>query len=168
MWESYQIRGTNWSDAYSDDFNGYFINTFYPAISPEPLRGDQLSNMNKGNFRVPVNSYAYIDTRTSLLNSTISFNILIYSSGQLINFFFGCNRSGQGQMLRFDTRAGAYCGFTNTDSWTAYNYPTSGPTLYVENWFQVRIDIDSNGLASWFLDGVLQQVNYNMINVSYC
>lgn len=103
--------------------------------------------------------YAYINSgAASLLNTTIQIDMYVRSgSVNLCDFFFGCNSSGAGYMLRFDARAGTTTGIATTTSWTNWNVPniaTRGPVT-ATTWHSAKIQIASNGSTSWYFNGTL-------------
>lgn len=60
----------------------------------------------------------------------------------LVDFFFGCNDKGAGQMFRIDTRAsGNYAGFASTTSWTSWGSPSSGFYAPANTWIQVDLTL---------------------------
>jgi hypothetical protein len=115
--------------------------------------------------------YAYIIPGgvSSLLNTTITFNMkVIPGSIDLANFFFGCNSSGAGQMLRLEARGGNYSGFTTTSSWTLWNAPTTQSVVTAGVWYSVKIQITSSGYATWYLNGTIQDQNFALnVNSNY-
>lgn len=101
--------------------------------------------------------YAYIVPGgiTTLLGKTIQLNMRATGANPLIGIYFGCNVTGAGQIFRLDCRAGNPSGFAACASWTSWSAPSSGPTLTVNTWYQIRIEITTGGTMSYFVDGSL-------------
>lgn len=109
--------------------------------------------------------YAYYDLGQSLLGKKITFDIYLLSgTNELANFYFGCNSSGQGNMLRVEGRTSQITGLTTTTSWTAWNAPTSGNTTpySVGSWHAVEIQINSSSQVTWAINGTTQQSNVSV------
>jgi hypothetical protein len=71
-------------------------------------------------------------------------------------FFFGCNASGAGMILRLDAR-GANCGIGTATNWgPSVPGPTQAQrgTLAVNVWYLVEIEMTSPTAGLWRLDGV--------------
>jgi len=104
--------------------------------------------------------YAYINPAS--LSSLVGYIILVdmYATGAtpLIDFFFGCNSIGAGQMFRLEARGGTNGGFTTTTTWTSWGTPLSGTyALSANTWYTIKIVITStatNGM-SWYFNNVL-------------
>ena len=110
-------------------------------------------------FYVNAGQYGYIapTTITSFANTTITFDVNITSAASLCNLFFAANSGGMGTMLRLEGRTGTPSGFmapTNWNSWEAG--PSGGPTLAASTWYNIKIQINSVGFATWYLNGALQ------------
>jgi hypothetical protein len=126
-----------------------------------------------GTFSVvgTTSSYGTINTGMSLLGKTITVDM---SSNFLGNFFFGCNSSGAGYMIRFETRPdnnscisymAAPFSWTNWGVWTNPTEPSSwniitGPApagsandtsrrVQKSVWYTVIISIAGDGTLSW-------------------
>jgi hypothetical protein len=103
--------------------------------------------------------YAYINSgAASLLNTTITLDIYVRGFFiNLCNFFFGCNATGSGYMLRLDSRGGELSGIATTGGWTNWDTPSIATRGFVaaETWHSVKIQIASNGDTSWYLNNVL-------------
>ena len=107
------------------------------------------------------NGYVYIyGGATSLAGRTISFNV--YLTGGCPDFFFSCNSSGVGQMLRFEQRNNGGSGFTNTTSWTGWNAPGSSYTWTQNSWLAITISITSGGVATFGVNGVASGITYTI------
>lgn len=110
-------------------------------------------------FYVNAGQYGYIapTTITSFSNTTITFSVNITSTASLCNLFFAANASGMGTMLRLEGRAGFPSGFMAPTGWNSWDSgPSSGPTLVASVWYNIKIQITPAGLATWYLNGVLQ------------
>jgi hypothetical protein len=105
-----------------------------------------------------VNQYAYIalPAVTSFANTTITFDVNITSNLSLCNLFFAANASGMGTMLRLDARTGFPSGFMQPTTWTGWDNGPSGSTLAANTWYNIKIQINSAGLATWYLNGAVQ------------
>lgn len=124
---------------------------------------------NAGNgapaFSVLTNQgYIFINTGISnLAGKTISFRVYLISSG-CPDFFFACDSTGSGQMLRFDSRNGNDTGITKTTSWTAW-VGVIGPFIWtLKTWYDISIIISSDGVASWSANGVVQDSRFTISN----
>ena len=115
-------------------------------------------------FYATSNTYAYINPAglPSLLNTKITFNVqVITAPADLVNFYFACDNSGAGQMLRLESRDGLYSGFATTNSWTSWNSPGgTASNIPPGKWCDIMITIDSNGYASWYMNGSLMESNF--------
>ena len=114
-------------------------------------------------FYVSTDTYAYINPAglPSLLNTKITFNMqIITSPTDFVEFYFACDSSGAGQMVRFEARDSYNSGFATTNTWTSSNDPSTIPTLPTGTWFDIMITIDSNGYAAWYINGYLVESNY--------
>lgn len=110
-------------------------------------------------FKAIGTTYAYTSAPvTSLLNTTIAFNVNLTSGGtQLANFYFGCNSVGSGNLLRLEARNANYSGFMTSSTWTVWNAPpTTGVTITPGIWHSVAININSSSLVTWYLDNIKQ------------
>lgn len=110
-------------------------------------------------------TYAYRDLGQSFLGKTITLNMYILNTGAsfpLCNFYFGCNSSGQGNMLRLEGRAGNASGFATTTSWSSWNAPGTGTNYSVSTWHTVVISINSSSQASWSINGTPVQSNVSI------
>lgn len=105
-------------------------------------------------------SYGYYNLGYSFLNTTITYDVNV---GSLCNFYFACNSSGAGQMFRSEGR-GASSGFASTPSWTSWNGPSGGAQFVPGTWYSTKIVISSSGVASWYLNNVLQPQTYTISN----
>jgi len=111
---------------------------------------------------VPGGQYAYTNVAQSVLGKTISFDMKLIESGvALANFYFGCDSSGRGQLLRLDARAASYSGFAATRSWTSWDapsYPTVSQGIVTTGvWYNVQITVDKTGTdIDWYLNGIWQ------------
>ena len=106
----------------------------------------------------PGTKYAYIAPVAGLVGKSILADVRIATeaANDLCNFFFGCNASGAGQMLRFDARPGQHSGIATTTSWTAWGGPgATGLVIPAGQWFSVRIDIKAGPVADWYHNDVL-------------
>ena len=107
------------------------------------------------------NGYVYIyGGATSLAGRTISFNV--YLTGGCPNFYFSCNSSGNGQMLRFEQRNSGGSGFVSTASWTNWSAPGSAYTWTQNAWLAVTISITSGGVATFGVNGVASGITYTI------
>jgi len=70
----------------------------------------------------------------------------------LNDFFFCCTSTGEGQMVRNETRGGNSAGIASTSSWTEWNAPSSGPTLAADAWNTFVIDI-ADDVATLTING---------------
>jgi len=88
-----------------------------------------------------------------------------------INFMFSFDNNGNGNSVRLQTGGpglASVTGFSKGDSsfniasggWTGY-YDQSG--VYGSVWYDIKIQIDSNGLAKWYLDGLLRTSNFALV-----
>jgi hypothetical protein len=116
-----------------------------------PATGSNKISISDGWFQAAGNGSIACLALRSLRNTSISF--MVYSE-QLCNFFFGCDRNGKGFMLRLDARNGATSGFTSTNSWTSGNR-IDGPTIPPNVWLNIQINIDNNGTATWYINGII-------------
>jgi len=105
--------------------------------------------------------YIYINTGlSSLKGTTISF--YVYLTGGCPNFYFSCNSSGAGQMLRFEQRFGNGSGFISTYSWTRWNAPSSNYSWPQNTWLPVSIIISSSGVATFSVNNVDSGISYTI------
>ena len=116
-------------------------------------------------------TYGAINTGISLLNKTITVDI---SSNLLAEFYFGCDSSGSGYMIRFETRPdsivyisymAAPTSWTNRGYWVDPTEPSTwtiitGPApagsandtsrrLQASVWYTIIMSIASDGTLSW-------------------
>ena len=105
-------------------------------------------------------SYAYYNLGYSFLNTTITFDVNV---GSLCDFYFACNSSGSGQIFRSEGR-GTGSGFASASSWTGWQGPPAGVQFVPGTWYSTKIVITSGGVASWYLNNVLQPQTYNISN----
>lgn len=106
-------------------------------------------------------NYIYIYSGVnSLAGYSINFNV--YLTGGCPNFFFSCNSSGNGQMLRFEQRNNGGSGFASTSSWTGWNGPGSAYTWTQNAWLAVTISITSGGVATFSVNGVASGITYTI------
>lgn len=114
-----------------------------------------ISSIN-GNYCY-INLTTFIPGITTVKGRTITVNInTTITSGGVCDFFFGCNISGAGQMVRINTLvpAGEYSGLASTTSWTTRPVPsTAGPAVLPNIWYSVVITINASGLASYTWNG---------------
>jgi len=102
-------------------------------------------------------SYAYIQPAgiSTFVNKTIIVDM--QTNASLMNFFFGCNVSGAGNMVRIDARGpGNFSGFATTTSWTLWNPPSTGIQSHLQGvWYRVKIQIFNTqpGGMTWYVDG---------------
>ena len=113
-------------------------------------------------FYVPYSTYAYREfepaVTSTLIGKTITFNVKpIVGVTQLCNFFFGCDKTGAGPMLRLDCRTGYSSNTTTAVAWDEWGYPTTGTQVVAGVWHAIKIDITEASYAQWYLDGVLQE-----------
>lgn len=107
-------------------------------------------------------NYAYYNLGSSFLNTTIIFDVNV---GRICDFPFACNSSGSGQFIRLDARgAGNRSGFAATASWTSWSGPSTGSPVSPSVWYNIKIVISSSGVASWYLNNVLQSQTYTIAN----
>jgi len=118
---------------------------------------------NNGWFQAPGNSSNACIAVRSLMNTTITFMV---NTQNLCDFFFACDKSGRGQMLRLDARGGAQSGFITTNSWTSWNSINSGPTIPSNVWLKIQLNTDSNGTSTWYINGIKQPGSIGGINGS--
>ncbi len=97
---------------------------------------------------------------TSLKGKTISFNV--YLTGGCPNFYFSCDSTGLGQMLRFEQRSSSGSGFTTTSSWTGWTAPSSPYTWTQNTWLAITIPITSAGVATFTVNGVASGITYTI------
>ena len=112
--------------------------------------------------------YAYRQWGGTL--TRIEFDVQVLTGATpLCNFYFGCNASGAGQMLRLETRSGASSGFASTSSWTSWSGPAdTGVRLTAGQWYHVKITRSGSSRA-WYLNGALIQSDTGYINNGdYC
>jgi len=110
-------------------------------------------------------TYAYRDLGQSFLGKTITLDMYILNSGAtfpLCNFYFGCNSTGQGNLLRLEGRSGSASGFATTTSWTSWNAPATGTNYTVLTWYTIVISINSSSQASWSINGSPVQTNVSV------
>ncbi len=107
--------------------------------------------------------YAYRQWGGSL--TRIEFDVQVLSgTTPLCNFFFGCNASGAGQMLRLETRGSFHSGFASTSSWTSWSGPAStGVRLTPGQWYRVKIT-RSGSTRAWYLNDTLIESNTGYVN----
>lgn len=115
--------------------------------------------------------YAYTTTPSvsSFLNKTIFLNMkVIAGSVCLANFYYGCNSTGGGWMLRLEARGGTnYSGITNTTSWSSWTAPAAGNNVTAGAWNTIKIQIDGNANTIWYLNGALQENKNTPLNGAY-
>jgi hypothetical protein len=105
--------------------------------------------------------YVYVNSgATTLKGRTISFNV--YLTGGCPNFYFNCNSTGTGQMLRFEQRSSSGSGFTGTSSWTGWSGPSSTYTWTQNTWLAITIPITSAGVATFTVNGVASGITYTI------
>ena len=103
-------------------------------------------------------AYAYIQPAgiTTFVNKTIIVDM--QTNASLLDFFFGCNSSGAGNMVRIDTRGvGARSGFATTTSWSVWAAPSEGIISHQQGvWYRVKIQIFNTqpGGMTWYVDGI--------------
>ncbi|MGO8963527.1 MAG: DUF5047 domain-containing protein [Mycobacterium sp.] len=73
-------------------------------------------------------------------------------AGSLNDFFFCCNSSGAGQLIRNEDRGGDSPGFASSFSWTSWATPTGYSALSANAWHHFEIDI-SGLTATLHIDG---------------
>ena len=106
--------------------------------------------------------YAYRDLGESFLSKRITFDVyLLPGTISLCNFYFGCNSSGAGNMLRIEGRTdGRISGFATTNSWTSWNAPSGSINAYAQStWHTIEISINSSSQASWSINGTPVQTD---------
>lgn len=106
-------------------------------------------------------NYAYYNLGSSFLNTTITFDVNV---GSLCNFAFACNTSGSGQFVRLEGRTGNNSGFAQIMTWTSWTAPSSGQVVTPGVWYNIKIIISSLGVATWYLNNVLQSPSYTIAN----
>lgn len=107
--------------------------------------------------------YAYRRWDGDLIH--IEFDVMVISgTTPLCNFFFGCNASGMGQMLRLETRGSFHSGFAATSSWTSWSGPVAtGVRLTPGQWYRVKIT-RSGSARAWYLNDTLVQSDNGYVN----
>jgi hypothetical protein len=104
------------------------------------------------------NTYAYTNPAsiTTFVNKTIIVDM--QTNASLLDFFFGCNVSGAGNMVRIDTRGfGNFSGFATTTSWSVWAAPSTGIDTHRQGvWYRVKIQIFNTqpGGMTWYVDGI--------------
>jgi len=104
------------------------------------------------------NAYAYIQPAgiTTFVNKTIIVDM--QTNASLMNFYFGCNSTGAGNMVRIETRGlGNYSGFATTGTWLSWSPPYAGIVSHQQGvWYRVKIQIFNTnpGGMTWYVDGV--------------
>ena len=81
-------------------------------------------------------SYCYAD-----LGGYPSQILIDMYAGSLNDFFFMCNSSGHGQLVRNECRAGNKSGYGTSTSWTSWVGPSSGPTNPANAWNHFQLDL---------------------------
>lgn len=95
-----------------------------------------------------VGVFTYIDTGVTPAHIEIDLYTTV-----LGDFFFGCNSSGAGQMVRVDTRNGTFCALATTSSWTSWSTPASGlGPVSANSWHHLDITI-AGATATLKIDG---------------
>lgn len=113
----------------------------------------------------PTNGWAYISPPgvTDLIGKSIQFDCKLGSgSANLCNFFFGCNSSGAGRMLRIDGRSANACGVAVTSSWASWSAPANTFPNTDTNWHTYRIDIKPGPVVDVWQDGVKKLSNVSI------
>lgn len=101
---------------------------------------------------MPPGKHCYIDLKTFIPSLTTLKGCTIYFdlyTNSLVNFYFGCNSSGAGQMFRLETRPGNGTGFATTTNWTVRTAPQGTFVLTASTWYNFVITISTTGVASY-------------------
>ena len=117
-------------------------------------------------LEVQTNQYAYINPGNvaSLLNTIITLNIKVISSANdLCDFYFACDSSGAGQMLRLESRSQYNSGFAATINWTTWYASSTQPYVAPDIWYNIKIIISSTGYATWYLNDTIMDSNWPLI-----
>lgn len=150
--------------------NLLFVDTGSNFAEWTTVGAEAVANTTFGNpapcYSVDLGSYMYVSTGvTDLRNKRIEFtnyNSTDTTTTSLSNFFFGANSSGDGLMLRIESRSGftsairASTGFAYSDfpSFTLLQTLTDKRTTS-NTWTNHRIDIDSSLVMTWYVNDVL-------------
>lgn len=99
-------------------------------------------------------------TAGTVAGCSIQFDLFFYNAtSALCNFYFGCNSSGAGYVLRLDGRGtGQPSGITASVIFTTHAPGAVAVNITTLVWHNIVVVINASGTqASWFLDGVLKQ-----------
>lgn len=106
-------------------------------------------------------SYGYLNVASVNSDFTSFYNcqiIVDLRAIDLVDFYFGCNSTGSGNMFRLEARNAAFnykLGFAATGSWTNWNDPTTGsPSVTAYTWYTIIITINSSGVATYTYNGI--------------
>jgi hypothetical protein len=124
---------------------------------------DSVNGQPAPSLKAAGGQYAYNQWGGTLMRIEFDVQVLTGTT-PLCNFYFGCNASGAGQMLRLETRSGFSSGFASTSSWTSWGGPAAtGVRLTAGQWYRVKITRSGSSRA-WYLNDTLIQSDTSYVN----